>query len=309
MQPMRDVLDRPAVIYAVIVSYRPDLGKLVGLLEALAPQVQGVVVVDNGSSETVVAWLHGRRLPLPLRVLPLGENLGIARAQNDGIRVAREAGADHVILFDQDSVPASGMVAQLLTASQRQAARGIKVAGVGPNYLDSRQDNPPPFIKVSGLRVHRQLCTSPDAVVEVDYLIASGCLIPMSTIDEVGGMRDDFFIDYVDIEWGLRAKTLGFQTFGVCGAMMAHDLGDEPIEFFGKRYPLHSPLRHYYHFRNAVWMYRRGWLPIQWRLVDGWRLLLKLGFYTLFAKPRLQHLKMMTKGVVHGLIGRMGRLN
>lgn len=122
-------------------------------------------------------------------------------------------------------------------------------------------------------------------------------------------MRDDFFIDYVDIEWGLRAKTLGFQSFGVCGAMMAHDLGDEPIEFFGKRYPLHSPLRHYYHFRNAVWMYRRGWLPIQWRLVDGWRLLLKLGFYTLFAKPRLQRLKMMTRGVVHGLIGRMGRLN
>lgn len=306
---MSDVLGSSAVVYAVVVSYHPELDKLAGLLKALEPQVQGIVVVDNGSSHAVVDWLHTRRIPLPLRVIPLGENLGIARAQNDGIRVAREDGADHVILFDQDSAPASDMVAKLLAVAKRQVAQGTKVAGVGPNYLDSRQDNPPPFIKVSGLRVHRQLCASPDAVVEVDYLIASGCLIPMSTIDEVGGMRDDFFIDYVDIEWGLRAKTLGFQTFGVCDAMMAHNLGDEPIEFFGKRYPLHSQLRHYYHFRNAVWMYRQGWLPIQWRLVDGWRLLLKFGFYTLFAKPRLQHLKMMTKGVVHGLIGRMGRLN
>ena len=306
---MREVSCGQSVVYAVIVSYHPDLVKLANLLDAVVPQVQGVVVVDNGSPDTVLAWLQSRQLPVTYRVVPLSDNLGIARAQNDGIRVAREAGADHVILFDQDSAPASNMVGQLMAAALRQAVQGIKVAGVGPNYLDSRQGNPPPFIKVSGLRVHRQLCSTPDAVVEVDYLIASGCLIPMSTIDEVGGMRDDFFIDYVDIEWGLRAKAKGFQSFGVCGAMMEHDLGDEPIEFLGKRYPLHSPLRHYYHFRNAMWMYRQGWLPIQWRLVDGWRLLLKFGFYTLFAKPRLQHLKMMTKGLVHGLIGHLGRLN
>jgi len=297
------------MVTAVIVSYHPDFDKLVGLLKALTPQVQGIVVVDNGSSEAVVAWLYSVCLPISLKVIPLGENLGIARAQNEGISAARNDGADYVILFDQDSVPAPDMVAQLMAAAERQAARSIKVGGVGPNYLDSRQGNPPPFIKVSGLRVHRQLCATPDAVVEVDYLIASGCLIPMSTIDDVGGMLDDLFIDYVDIEWGLRAKTKGFQSFGVCGAMMAHDLGDEPIDFLGKRYPLHSPLRHYYHFRNAVWMYRQGRLPIYWRLADGWRLFLKFGFYTLFAKPRLQHLKMMTKGVFHGFIGRMGRLD
>lgn len=306
---MHDMLGKHAVAYAIIISYHPDLSKLERLLSAVSLQVQGVVVVDNGSSESVVAWLQSGRLPLHVRVISLGENQGIARAQNEGISAARNDGADYVILFDQDSVPAPDMVAQLMAAAERQAARGIKVGGVGPNYLDSRQGNPPPFIKVSGLRVHRQLCATPDAVVEVDYLIASGCLIPMSTIDDVGGMLDELFIDYVDIEWGLRAKTKGFQSFGVCGAMMAHDLGDEPIDFLGKRYPLHSPLRHYYHFRNAVWMYRQGRLPIYWRLADGWRLLLKFGFYTLFAKPRLQHLKMMTKGVFHGFIGRMGRLD
>ena len=56
-------------------------------------------------------------------------------------------------------------------------------------------------------------------------------------------------------------------------------------------------------------MYRQRWVPFQWRLVDGWRLLLKFGFYTLFAKPRYEHLKMMTQGVIHGFIGRMGRMN
>ncbi len=303
------MLEKSTIVTAVIVSYHPDFDKLAILLKTLTPQVQGIVVVDNGSSEAVVAWLYSVLLPVSLRVIPLGENLGIARAQNEGIRAARESGASHVILFDQDSAPAPDMVALLLDATQRQAANGVKVAGVGPNYYDLRQRNPPPFIKMSGFRVQRQLCTSPDAVVGVDYLIASGCLVSMATLDEVGGMREDLFIDYVDIEWGLRAKCQGFQSFGVCGAMMQHDLGDQPIQFLGKRYPLHSPLRHYYHFRNAVWMYRQDWVPVQWRLVVAWRLLLKFGFYTLFAKPRRQHMKMMVKGVVHGLTGRMGRLN
>jgi rhamnosyltransferase len=56
-------------------------------------------------------------------------------------------------------------------------------------------------------------------------------------------------------------------------------------------------------------MYRQSWLPLHWKLADGWRLLLKYGFYTIFAKPRRQHWWMMTMGVWHGLSGRMGRLN
>jgi len=308
MHPMREDLHRSAVVYAVIVSYHPDFDKLADLLDSLVLQVQGVVIVDNGSSEDVDSWAYGRQLSLTVCAVTLGKNMGIARAQNEGIRTARKAGATHVILFDQDSAPASDMVDRLLMIALHQAAQGIKVGGIGPNYLDSRQGNPPPFIKISGLRVQRQQCINSKSVVDVDYLIASGCLIPMDTLDEVGGMRDDLFIDYVDIEWGLRAKTLGYQSYGVCDAAMAHDLGDQPIQFLGKRYPLHSPVRHYYHFRNAMWMYRQSWLPLNWRVADGWRLFLKFGFYSLFAKPRLLHLKMMTRGILHGIVGRMGKL-
>lgn len=306
---MSTIPEMPAVVYAVIVSYRPDVALLAKLLEALTLQVSGIIIVDNGSSAETLTWLTTRHLSVPYQLVQLGDNFGIARAQNDGIQVASDFGANHVILFDQDSVPAFNMVSLLLLAAQHKAAEGFKVASVGPNYWDERQENPPPFITVSGLRLKRQTCSTADAVVPVDYLIASGCLIPLATFNQVGRMREDFFIDYVDIEWGLRAKVLGFQSFGVCAAFMAHDLGNEPIKFFGQRYPQHSPLRHYYHFRNAVSLYRQGWVPMNWRIVDGWRLILKLGFYALFAKPRMQHLGMMLKGIMHGLYGRMGRLH
>lgn len=291
-------------VVAIIVTYYPEINSFERLLEALKDQVASVVVVDNGSGASVPSFMEKRGNPNE-HVLPLGTNFGIATAQNKGIAWARKRGADYIVLFDQDSEPASDMIVRLLNVAESKLECGVQLAAVGPRYFDERQDNPPPFIKVKGLRVERQVCQIPEAVVEVDYLIASGCMIPMTVFDKVGGMRDELFIDYVDIEWGLRAKQHGLQAFGVCSATMRHNLGDEPIIFLGRKMPLHSPLRHYYHFRNAIWLYRQN-LPLHWRIADGIRLVLKYGFYTLFAKPRLAHLRMMTLGVWHGLRNRMG---
>lgn len=293
---------QPSGIVAIVVTYQPTLDILDQLLVALWPQVKSVVVVDNGSHFDLEAW-NRERVTNPVELLLLGENRGIAAAQNVGIQWARDRGAGFVLLMDQDSVPAPDMVEKLLSALSEQ----LLPAAAGPRYMDARQDNPPPFIRVHGLRLVRCACATEKSVVPVDYLIASGCLIPMSVLDKVGGMRDDLFIDYVDIEWGLRARHHGFHSYGVCPAHMQHSLGDHPIKFFGKSIPLHSPLRHYFHFRNAVLLYREPWVPLNWKLVDGWRLLLKYVFYSLFAKPRLAHWRMMTLGVWHGLVGKTGK--
>lgn len=294
-------------IVAIVVSYRPEQHILFRLLGKLSEQVNLIAVIDNGSGDALRLAIDTRAMP-SVRFIPLSTNLGIATAQNIGVKWAKDAGADYVILFDQDSDPESNMVSHLLHVAESKLACGVPLASVGPRYFDERQENPPPFIRVKGLTVERQPCKCIDSIVEVDYLIASGCLIPVSALDEVGWMREELFIDYVDIEWGLRAKHHGLKSFGVCAAMMRHDLGDEPITFFGRKVPLHSPLRHYYHFRNAVWMYRQNWLPLHWKIADGWRLVLKYGFYALFAKPRLAQLKMMTLGIWHGLRNRMGIL-
>lgn len=291
-------------VVAVVVTYQPALDTFAQLLNALVPQVMSVIVVDNGSRLDLAAWNSGHGTHA-VEVLRLGENRGIATAQNAGIQWARNRGAEFVLLMDQDSIPAPDMVEKLVSSISEQPL----TAAVGPRYLDERQDNPPPFIRIRGLRLKRCACATKESVVPVDYLISSGCLIPMSVLDKVGGMRDGLFIDYVDIEWGLRARRHGFQSYGVCSARMQHSLGDHPISFFGKNIPLHSPLRHYYHFRNAVLLYKEPWVPLNWKLVDGWRLCLKYVFYSLFAKPRMAHFHMMTLGVWHGLRGRMGALH
>lgn len=294
------LLTNPRII-AVVVTYHPDLPKLQRQLDALTPQVHSIVVVDNDSSDDLTTWMadHAGHTHI---VVQLERNHGIAHAQNMGIEHARKHSATHVLLMDQDSLPAPDMVSELLLAAQASAS----VASVGPRFMDTRQDNPPPFIRIRGLKLERVACEPGRPIVPVDYLIASGCLIPMAALDLVGPKREDLFIDYVDIEWGLRARREGLQSYGVCTATMDHSLGDEPLRFIGRDIPTHSPLRHYYHMRNAVLLYREPWIPLNWKLVDGWRLALKFGFYSLVTAPRLQHLRMMTMGLWHGLKGRSG---
>lgn len=289
---------------AVVVTYQPELDTLSRLLAALAPQVSRTVIVDNGSATDLAGWLPAsfRR---DVTVVCLGDNRGIARAQNIGIAKAKDGGADYVVLSDQDSIPHEGMVAALVSAAEGLRAQGVRVACAGPRYFDPRHNNPPPFLRVEGLRLKRLGCDG-DSVVPVDYLVSSGCLIPLDVIAAVGPMREELFIDYVDIEWGLRARHLGYQSFGVCTARMTHSLGETPARWFSRRVPVHTPLRHYYHFRNAILLYRLPWLPLNWKLVDGTRLLLRYGFYALMTKPRRRHWRMMTLGIWHGLCNRSG---
>ena len=91
-------------------------------------------------------------------------------------------------------------------------------------------------------------------------------------------------------------------------ANMQHGLGDYPIKFLSKKIPTHSPLRPHYHFGNALLLYKEPCVPLNWKLVDAWRLCLKYVFYSLFAPPRRVLWRMMTAGVRHELVGKSGKL-
>ena len=169
-------------VIGIVITYNPDLGMLEDLLNSVLPQVLSVVVVDNGSRVDLLKWYKCRN-DGRVEFIQLDANLGVATAQNVGICWARNQNARYVVLLDQDSVPAPDMVSQLRKVAETKFAAGYAVAGVGPRYLDERQNNPPPFIQVVGVMVKRQPCEYSYSVVEVDYLVASGCLIPLATLD------------------------------------------------------------------------------------------------------------------------------
>lgn len=289
-------------IVAVIVAFEPDLEDLMRQLTALRPQVQRVILVDNASDQDLGHWCQTQGLEIDACVrMPC--NVGIGGAQNRGIAWARDRGATHVLLMDQDSVPAPDMVARLLSVVRAHPRSGA----AGPFHADPRQPVAhSPFVWLQGLRFQRLACDDETRVYVVDHLIASGCLIPMAVLDHVGDMRADWFIDFVDVEWSLRARAAGLDLYGVCGARMAHSLGGPPIMFLGRSFLAHSAWRHYFQVRNAILLYRLPWVSGRWALASGWRLLLKICFHCVAGRTRWQHFAMTLRGLWHGLRGRSG---
>lgn len=296
-----------AGVCAVVVTHRPDATLLASALAAVAPQVDALVVYDNGSGADVLAALrplvdgHGGML------LHDGGNVGLAEGFNRGIAHARAAGHGFVLLLDQDSVAAPDMVARLLAAYRRLSAAGSPVAAVGAQFVDARSGLPGPFVRI-GFPFNRKIVGGPGECVDCDFLISSGCLVPMPVLDAVGDMDAGLFIDNVDLDWSFRARSAGYRLFGVCDARMRHCIGDRLLRsrWVPTGVLVHGPVRLYYMMRNRVLLYRRAHVPRTWVAQDVLRLCGKLVRMSLLVAPRMRNLRAMAAGLRDGMRGRTG---
>lgn len=298
-------------VVAVVVTYRPDLTATSVLLRALAPQVARLVVVDNGSDPAQVVELRTEVDAVGGQLLDLPGNIGIAAAQNLGVERARSLDARYVLLSDQDSVPASDMVCRLVEGIERARAEHGPVAAVGPVTVDER--NPGAALLFSDHRWGPRRATVPAVegdLVPATFLIASGCLVDLAALGEIGEMNADWFIDHIDLEWGLRARRAGYGLFGVVGAQLEHSLGDRVQRIPGRERDvhIHSPGRNYYMARNTVLLVRSGLLPTAWRIGYLAWITKYSGFYVLAVTPRLRRARLLLRGLADGARGRTGAL-
>jgi rhamnosyltransferase len=298
-EPLGPELDS---VCAVLVTYHPDAAALGAAIAAVRPQVAALVIVDNASAPLD---LGDDRHP-PVVLLRQPRNIGLAAAQNVGIGWARSQGHSHVLILDQDSVPADGMVASLLEAA-RELSASARVGAVGPRFHDPREDTDAPFVRVAFPLSHKLRCTPQTRYLQCDFLISSGALIPLAVLDDVGDMDAGLFIDNVDLEWSFRARARGYALFGVCAARMEHRLGDDRRALPGGRHQVvHGPVRLYFIMRNRIALYRRRHTPRVWIAQDLPRVLAKFVVFSLLVGPRGPNVRYMLRGLADGLRGRSG---
>lgn len=295
-------------VVAAIVTYYPDLRGLDLLLESLCGQVQEILIVDNASNGREFEDFF-RQVPRHINVLRNPVNVGIGTAVNQAIGWAASRSAECILLLDQDSVVQGGMVGALYAALQRVSAKGL-VAAVGPCFVDRRTQQPAPFVRI-GFPFNQRIWGKPGEIVECDFLITSGSLIPMAALREIGGMEEAFFIDNIDVEWCFRARSKGWRVYGVSGAVMHHEIGDRIVTLpagLGEVI-VHSPLRLYYMMRNRVLLYRRHATPWTWIAQDIPRLMLKFVRLALLVAPRALHARYMLAGIRDGVRGVQGAVS
>lgn len=285
---------------AVVVFYFPDEACVVRANRLAA--LTRCVVVDNTPGQYAVAGLSPS-----VRYVPNGENVGVATALNQGVAALREEGCTAALLFDQDSDPSETLIRELPALLAEHQHRGERVAVVAPAYNDVRLGGIAPFVRFRPFRLERVPAVGREAI-DVDFVITSGSCIALDCWTTVGPMEDALFIDLVDLEWCVRAKHRGYRLLGVPWITLEHELGGEPVRLMGRPYPMHSPARHYYLFRNVIALFRRSYVPWTWKSTELVKLPVRLFVYLCLPSEPLTHVGMALRGLWDGVCGRLGPL-
>ncbi len=293
-------------ILAVAVTYNPDPALLAQVMQSVAHQVERVTVIDNGSANA--GEVRSISASVGAHVIANEQNLGIATAQNQGVALAQSQGYSHILLLDQDTTLAAGVIADLsgnLKALEKEQSR---VAAIGPAYHELNSDRQTRAYRANGLRMSRLPLKGQSYPVESDFIIASGSLIPLATLEKVGGFNEDLFIDLVDVDWCFRARVAGYRSFLSPTATVDHRLGSGTLGIGSRQIAVHVPIRNYYWVRNALWLARQPYTPPAWKLYFISRSLGFLAAYTTIADKRVLRLQLMLRGIRDSFSGHLGSL-
>jgi len=280
-----------ADVCAVVVTYHPDPG-FPDRLARVRSQVGGVVVVDNGSSPPAREMLRCAAGP-DVELILNDTNLGVAGALNQGVGRARDRFFRWALTLDQDSVVEPFLVQALLEAYNDFPMKE-KVAVVGSNYFDEKRGKTlvPEFPA-------QPLC------LEQTTVITSGSLISVDAYGKVGPFRDDFFIDHVDDEYCLRARSRGYKVILCRRPVIRHSIGSaKTARIFGREVwtSNHSAARRYYMMRNftvlarAYWTTEQAWVALRLLRHAAFMILM-----VLFEEEKTAKIRNIARGIMDGL--------
>lgn len=297
---------------SVTVTYGPDREILAAQLDSL-PSDWIRVIIDNGSSgDSWQATTNDLKNRDDVVLINMHRNVGLGAAQNAGIKwLSENTDCTHVLLLDQDSEPRTGAALRLLEAYQSLQAQGSNIGAVGPTLIDPISGVSHGFHIIDGWRWRRRAGKSGE-YIRCAGINGSGTFMAISVATDLGGMDETLFIDLVDAEWSFRLANNGYALRGVPDAIFEHRMGEitKRIWLLGwNAWPVRTPMRHRYLFRNYFILLRRDYVPAVWKFWAVAKLILTFLVFSVTGPHRASQMKQMLKGTADGLQGRTGPLH
>ncbi len=289
-------LPEEKTICAVVTAYNPDPEFALRLF-IVSKQVGKIIIIDNHSEVPHDKTLKdiSNKIDLIYNI----HNLGVGTALNQGVRFAINYNYKWVLLLDQDTLISENFINEICGCYQ-MITNNENIGIIGPYYgsknaisIENKKENNISF-------------------TEVKHLITSGSVIPVSLFEKIGFFRDDLFIDYIDIEFCLRARSKGYRIIRINDQMMSHHIGSATIH----RLPWkmtgttnHSPLRRYFMMRNNIIVVKK-----YFHRYPGWAVSSLFGrvkstiLMVLFEKQKKIKLKFSIMGIFDGILGKVNRI-
>jgi len=268
----------------IIVFYNPSFDQIEQA--ALLARNNMVIVVDNSCKYNYVAENP------KFCYIPLYQNYGIAYAQNIGIREAKNNNAKFILFQDQDSSLSEEQIGQLYNEYLLIQRKDPCIGALGPVIMN----------RETGKAYKNELGDSITGLVST--VISSGMLVETKTLENVGLMEEDLFIDNVDHEWCWRAQKKGYNIYMTSKSLLYHSVGIDTKRFWSIQIIKSSPVRSYYKFRNNISLIQRKYVPFLWKVkAIGTMLLEYLKYIVCWKEYGAEYIKYATRGILNLKLG------
>jgi GT2 family glycosyltransferase len=223
------------------------------------------LVVDNGSTDNSVTQIKAAHPHI--EILETGENLGYAEGNNAGIRYILERQPEYVFVLNNDTLVEPNMLFKLVECALTSPSIGM----VGPTVYYAE---PSEKLFAAGSFIlwhngnveHRIMFEDSTEYVgtgqpeSVDFLVGCGVLVSRPLIETIGLLDSQYYLNYEDVEWCIRAQQNGFQVMYAPHAVMWHKVSAT----LGQA----SPANTYYMTRNALrFFWQNTPSPSRWLVI------------------------------------------
>jgi len=252
-------------VSAILVTYnsRPVLDGCLRSLQAQEGIRLEILVVDNASGDGTADWIAGKFPEIRLWRNP--ENVGFARACNQGMREAR----GEILLFANPDLrfPDPDAVARL--AASLRADRSL--GAVGPALYEEGGSRQPSTARAypNERWTRGELGTLPG---ELAALLGACLALRSSTASRVGGFDEDFFLYGEDQDLCLRLRRLGLRLACLSEVRAFHigrhsEEGTNPRAYWQKKLAgEYLFYRKHYSARALRWIRISQWVKSSWEL-------------------------------------------
>jgi GT2 family glycosyltransferase len=187
-----------------------------------------IIVIDNGSedgSPTAIRHAYPN-----VTLIENGRNLGFAGGNNVGVKCALAAGADYLLLLNNDTEVAPNLLRAMVDVGESDPSIGA----LGPTifYFDHAnviwsaggsvdRIGEPRHLRENQVEQNDDL---PVRVEDVDYVTGCAFMVKRSVVENAGLLDERFFIYFEETEWCARIKRAGFRIVYVPQARMWHKI-------------------------------------------------------------------------------------
>jgi len=209
-------------------------------------EISRVVVVDNASSDGSANGLGD--IALPLVVINNKENLGFAKACNQGAMGSR---ADYLLFLNPDTRLFKTSLSRPLEFMAQKDCQDVGIVGIQHvgdvgevSRTCTRFPTPSQFFSgMFGLAIlaprffqgHCMTEWNHQESREVDHVMGAFFLVRRSLYQVLRGFDERFFIYFEDLDFSCRAKQAGWRSYYFSGAQVYHKGGGSSEKIKSKR--------------------------------------------------------------------------